>query len=314
MRKLPNWISTVLKVAGILHFFLAAGLVFFSNPILAIIQSSHSGLNSTLWLDVSAIGFATLGLGYLVASFNTLRNSVALFMGLSANCLGLILLPAYFGLATFTNGFLAAGLFFMLVWAAILLLMLYKISKVRHVPQSLAHNLNEPFSKTLSRFRTQKGKSLLQLSNEKPALVIFLHHFGSALSRKALLDIKQKQATIEGEGASLVFVHLVNEEKAQAFFQKTGLEHEHRISDPNGIMYNAFGLDRTSFARLPKWHSWLREVRAIFSAYGIGLPLEDGFQMPGVFLISQGEIIKSYRHDHASGGPDYVSLANGEAA
>lgn len=314
MRKLPKWISSVLKIAGILNFFLAAGLVLFADSIQALVQSNHSGVDSVLWLHVSAIGFAILGLGYLVASFNVLRNSVALFMGLAANFLGLVLLPAHFGLEAFTNGFLAAAMVAMLGWILILLGMLYKISKAGLAPQSLAHSFNQPISKTLNRFRTQKGKSLLQLSNEKPVLVIFLRHFGNAFSRKALADIKLKQASIEGEGTSLVFVHLAKEEKARGFFQKAGLADEHRISDPNGIMYNAFGLEKASSAPLPEWHSWLIGIRAILSKYGIVSSPEDEFQLPGVFLINRGEIIKSYRHEKAAGGPDYVSLANGEAA
>lgn len=316
MKKLPKWISLVLKVAGILNILLAIGIVFFSIPILRAIQQESIELsNSVLWLQVAGIGFSVLGIGYLVASYNTLRNSVALFMGLVANVFGLLFFIVHFGLSVFTNSILGLTIVSMLSWGAILVVMLYHISKAKQAPQTLAHSYTEPLSKTLSRFRTQKGKNLLQLSNDQPILLIFLRHFGCTFCREALAEIKQHQASIEGEGARLVFVHLADEEQAQLYFEKAQLGDEHRISDPNGIMYNAFGLERASFAQLLGWRSWVRGIPAIFKGHGIG-PLVggDGFRMPGVFLINSGEIIKSYRHELASDRPDYVSLASSEAA
>ncbi len=315
MKKLPNWISLVLKIAGILNFLLAVTLAFFSGFILAILQQeSLYVVNSFLWLQVAGIGFFVLGVGYFVTSYNTLRNSVALVMGLLANLLGLIFLPVHFGFFIFTSSILFGTMVAMAGWVAVLVTMLYYISKAGQAPQSIAYSYTEPLSKTLSRFRTQKGKSLLQLSNDQPILVIFLRHFGCTFCREALADIKRQKASIEEEGARLVFVHLASEEQALVFFEKTKLDDEHRISDPNGIMYNAFGLDRASFTQVLGWQSWVRRLPAIFRGHGIGPLMGDAFRMPGVFLINRGEIIKSYRHDYASDRPDYVSLASGEAA
>lgn len=322
MKKLPKWIDLVLKGAGILNFFLAVGLIFFSDFILAVIQNANSSassagaeiINSTLWLQIAGIGFAVLGLGYFVASFNALRNSVSLFMGGLANALGFIFLPVHFGLAALTNWILALTMLSMLGWVGVLVIMLYHISKVGQAPQTLAHSYSEPLSKTLSRFRTQKGKNLLQLSNEQPVLVVFLRHFGCAFCREALADIKRKQASIEDGGTRLVFVHLATEEQAKPYFEKAGLEDEHRISDPNGIMYNAFGLERAAFVQVLGWASVKRRIQAILKGHGMGPLVGDGFRMPGIFLINRAEIIKSYRHENASDRPDYVSLASCEAA
>ena len=315
MRKLPNWIAPVLKTAGILNFFLAVGLVFFSDSILAVIQNGNNEVpGSVLWLQLAGTGFAILGFGYFVASFNALRNSVALLMGVMANLLGFIFLPAQFGLLSITNWLLAVAIFSMLGWVCLLLIMLYHISKAGQAPQVLAHSYTEPLSKTLSRFRTQKGKNLLQLSNQQPVMVVFLRQFGCTFSREAMADIKRKQASIEDAGTRLVFVHLATEEQAQEYFQKAGLEDEHRISDPNGIMYNAFGLERAAFVQLLGWPAIKRRFQAFLGGHGIGPLAGDGFRMPGIFLINRAEIVKSYRHQHASDRPDYVSLARLEAA
>jgi hypothetical protein len=38
----------------------------------------------------------------------------------------------------------------------------------------------------------------------------------------------------------------------------------------------------------------------------------DGFQMPGIFLLFHGEVLRSYRHQTAADRPDYVDLAEAE--
>lgn len=310
MKKLPNWISVALKGAGILHFLLAAGLVFFADTNQAIVENNIEEPASALWLQVAGIGFAVLGLGYLIASFNILRNSVALFMGVSAYACGIIFLFVHFGWSVFTNGLLAATLLFIAGAIALLVWMLYGISKARHLPPTLTHSYSEPLSRTLSRFRTQRGKNLLQLSNEQPVLVIFLQRFGYDFCHELLADIRKKQELIEDRGTKLVFVHLAKEEKAAALFRKAGLEGEHRISDPKGIMYQAFELEKTGYDQKGGWGSLLLQRISLFR-----LSRTKGVRnMPGAFLINRSKIVKSYRHGQTSDSPDFESLSSFEAA
>ncbi|MFO0508824.1 MAG: AhpC/TSA family protein, partial [bacterium] len=52
-----------------------------------------------------------------------------------------------------------------------------------------------------------------------------------------------------------------------------------------------------------------RGFRAGFlGKHGIGSAEGDVTQMPGVFLVFHGEILKSYRHQSAADRPDYVAL------
>jgi hypothetical protein len=44
----------------------------------------------------------------------------------------------------------------------------------------------------------------------------------------------------------------------------------------------------------------------------VGRLAGDGFQMPGVFLIFKGEVIRSYRHHTAADRPDYINLADAQ--
>ena len=306
MKKLPNWIALSLRTAGILHIFLATALLVLPGVMTAPLLLEP-------WLPLSSSGLLVFGAGYFIASYNPVRNSLALVMGLLATLLMGLFLLVYPQKAVET-GILVATLSSALAWAVVLLAMLFHISKAGQAPKALAHSFSEPLSKTLSRFRTQRGKNLLQLSNRQPILLVFLRHFGSPFCREALADIKKKQSSIEGEGARLVFVHLAEEEQAKKYFEKAGLQDEHRISDPNGIMYNAFSLERAEFGQVLGWRSWFRGISTKLKGHGSGLVMGDGFRMPGVFLINEGEIIKSYRHGHSSDRPDYISLASGRAA
>lgn len=312
MKKLPNWIALALKGAGILHFLLAVGLVFFADTTLPELENnSVQAPGSVLWLQLAGIGFGILGLGYLVASFNILRNSVALFMGIAAYVCGIVFLLAHFGLSVFTNGLLLAMLVFMAGGMALLINMVYGISKARHLPPTLSHSYSEPLSKTLSRFRTQRGKSLLQLSNEQPVLVIFLQRFSYDFCWELLADIRKNQEFIENRGAKLLFVHLAKEDKAAAFFQKAGLENEHRISDPNGIMYQAFELEKAVFDHNDNWRSLLLQRIPLIK---LGRTRVGVRNMPGAFLINRSKIVKSYRYGQTSDSPDFEFLTNFEAA
>jgi hypothetical protein len=41
----------------------------------------------------------------------------------------------------------------------------------------------------------------------------------------------------------------------------------------------------------------------------MGRLMGDGFQMPGVFLVHHGVVLRSFRHETAAQRPDYRALA-----
>jgi hypothetical protein len=54
---------------------------------------------------------------------------------------------------------------------------------------------------------------------------------------------------------------------------------------------------------------WLRGAAAMARGHLAGAIVGDTLQMPGVFLVRDGEILKAFRHEHTSDVPDYVELA-----
>ena len=54
---------------------------------------------------------------------------------------------------------------------------------------------------------------------------------------------------------------------------------------------------------------WWRGAKAYFSGHGVGALDGNVFRLPGVFLIQDGHILRSYRHTSAADRPDYIGLA-----
>lgn len=155
---------------------------------------------------------------------------------------------------------------------------------------------------------SQTGETLATLV-ERPLFLVFLRHFGCTFCREAVADLSEKRPAIEGKGVPLAFVHLGTEEKAQWFFKPYGMLDVPRFSDPDGHLYQSFGLLRAEFRQYLNSESILRMLSAWFRGHFVGFPAGDIERMPGAFLIDRGEIQKAFRHKLVSDRPDYLALA-----
>jgi peroxiredoxin len=164
--------------------------------------------------------------------------------------------------------------------------------------------------KLLTEMQTNKGDSLLSCSQEQPVLLVFLRHFGCTFCREALADIAKERAKIEALGITIVFVHMTDNETAERYFTRYELEGAIHISDPEKRFYQGFGLIKGNFNQLFGLQSWIRGFSAgVVAGHGIGPQLGDGFQMPGVFVIHNGQVQERFIHKVASDRPDYLELA-----
>jgi peroxiredoxin len=157
---------------------------------------------------------------------------------------------------------------------------------------------------------TNTGESLYALSEQQPVLLVFLRHFGCTFCREALADIAARRAEIEAAGTKVVFVHMTAADVAERYFSRYQLEGAVHIGDPECKYYTAFGLTKGNLTQLFGLQSWIRGFSAgVVSGHGIGPQLGDGFQMPGLFVIQDGEVKSSFIHKLASDRPDYIELA-----
>jgi hypothetical protein len=165
---------------------------------------------------------------------------------------------------------------------------------------------------SLRAFHAETGRSLLDLLDESPVLLVFLRHFSCAFCAQALDRVAQVRAQIEAKGVRPVFAHLGTPERARPYFDYYHLSNVERISNPDATLYRLpfFDLGRTN----PYLHSlhpavllgWLKG--AMFK-YGIGMIKEDAHQMPGVFFLKDRKIVRAFRHRTIADEPDYLKLA-----
>jgi len=157
---------------------------------------------------------------------------------------------------------------------------------------------------------TSTGQTIAQLSESKPVLLIFLRHFGCTFCREAMADVASQRSAIEAHDVQIVLVHMADAPLAEAYLRKYNLTGIAHLCDPSQNLYKAMGLRRGTLGQLFGLKSWLRGFTAgILSGHLVGKLAGDGFQMPGVFLISRGVVIKTFRHASAADRPDYAQLA-----
>lgn len=157
--------------------------------------------------------------------------------------------------------------------------------------------------------KTDTGFTVSELSKSNRILLVFLRHFGCIFCREALDDLSKIKTQLERQNQNVVFVHMASPEKASPYFSKYNLDTAHKIADQDCTFYHAFGLMKGTFNQLFGFHSWLRGIEAgIIRGHGMSAQLGDGFQMPGVFVIENDEVVSHFIHTKVSDKPDYLSM------
>jgi hypothetical protein len=164
----------------------------------------------------------------------------------------------------------------------------------------------------LGETRTESGKTLLELVDERPVLLVFLRHFGCAFCRQAIDDVSKIRTELTARRVQVVFVHLGSPERAQPYFDYYGLSDVERVSNPDGSLYRdpAFTLARVSVFELFRPAVWIGWLKGAVFKYRIGLLKEDIQQMPGVFFLRDRAIANVYRHRTIADRPNYLELAS----
>ncbi len=166
-----------------------------------------------------------------------------------------------------------------------------------------------PIEEVIQGMVTNTGENLSVISSRQPVLLVFLRHFGCTFCREALSDISQRREAIEAMGTRIIFIHMSDNVIAEEYFTKYGLDNAVHISDPSCSYYAAFGLSKGTFTQLFGLQTWVRGFSAgVIAGHGLGPRLGDDFQMPGIFMIVEGQIRDSFIHKVASDRPDYEEL------
>jgi len=159
----------------------------------------------------------------------------------------------------------------------------------------------------LEQFMSNTGETLGDLSRKSPVLVLFVRHLGCTFCREALADLAKRRPGIVAQGISLAIVHMSTDDQAKVLASLYNLDDVPRFSDPEQRLYKAFGLTRGSLLSVVGPQVWLRGFGAMVK-HGIGVPQGDVFQMPGAFLVHNGEIVRAFRHANSAQVPDFDAL------
>jgi peroxiredoxin len=161
----------------------------------------------------------------------------------------------------------------------------------------------------LERASTESGERLVDLVQASPVLLVFLRHAGCTFCREAVSDIAKVRKEIESNGTRIVLVHLGDRSGIERLLQRHSLSDLDRICDTGQELYRAFGLKKGSWRQLYGPKVWARGLMAaVAKGHGLGRPVADPTQMPGVFFVDQGLVASAYRHRSAADRPRYTAL------
>jgi hypothetical protein len=301
-----SWMRKVLLAAAAYNAIWGAAAILFPSLPFQVAGAQVPNYPE-LW---QCIGMFVLvwGVGYACAALDPIRHWPVVLVGLLGKILGPIgfawsvwngRLPISFGWTIITNDLIWWIPFGLILAAAYEETLGKKRTSCREV-QRMA-----------MRARTRAGQSIEEMSRRQPVMLVFLRHLGCTFCREALSDIAKNRRAIEEAGTKILLVHMGSEEQAAPMLSRYGLFDIDRVSDPRQAIYKAFGLGRGGFWSLFGPRMWWRGFQAgVLARHGVGTLIGDGFQMPGVFIVFHGEVIRSYVHQDAADRPDYLSLAD----
>lgn len=300
----PDWAKNVLYAAAIYNLVWGAAVI--AAPMALFRWAGmEEPLYPQFWQCVGMI-VGVYGVGYWLAARDPFRHWPIVLVGLLGKVFGPIgflnaawtgSLPWKWGATIVTND---------LIWWVPFASILYLA--FRHNTNASLGASSVSLDEAVRKIRSQRDASLFELSSASPTLVVFLRHTGCTFRRETLAELEKHRAEIEQSGVNLAIVHMGSPMDGTMMSQKHGLHHAHRFSDPDCLLYRAFGLRRGRFNQLFSLEVVGRGLRAMLRGHGIGKLNGDGFRMPGAFVLIDGKVVVEHRATSAADRPDYLSL------
>ena len=300
---------SVLLAAGLYNILWGAFAVLFPGAIFSWLDMPPPNYPQ-FWQCIGMI-VGVYGIGYAIAAFDPVRHWPIVLVGFLGKVMGPLgmvqalwtgQLPWGFALNCVTND---------LIWWVPFALIL-KHAWVQY--QNEGNDADLPAeSFLLAEAQTTNGMSLAELSQQQPVLLVFLRHSGCTFCREALADLSAARAKIEKSGTKLAIVHMGTAESFAAFTASYGLSDVPAVSDPQRRLYRGLGLRRGKLAQLLGFSVWWRGTKSFFAGHYPGALEGDGTQMPGVFLLQNGRVVRRFIHDNAAQRPDYAALSQAPA-
>ena len=156
---------------------------------------------------------------------------------------------------------------------------------------------------------TNEGNDLRTIAGQNCVMLVFLRHFGCAFCREALADLSVFKSELDLKKVKLIFIHMAEEQYADEYLDTFGLKGQEHISDPDMSLYEYFGLQKGTFRELFGLKVWMRLIGQK-NGSDVQAHLGNVKQMPGIFMLRNGEIVNSFIHKSAADKPDYLAIAD----
>jgi peroxiredoxin len=295
-----------LIAAGLYNLLWGAAVVLWPAGLLRLAELELTPAGMAIWQCLGMV-IGVFGIGYLAASLDPLRHWPIVLVGLLGKIFGPIgflwtaargEIPWSFGWTILTND---------LLWWIPFFLMLRASWQSARTAGS-----DEPVPTVEAALRAttdSQGRSLLDRSMETPLLLVFLRHLGCTFCREAIAEVAARRVEIERDGTRVVLLSMAPPAEFSAMLARAGAGEILHASDPDRHLYRSVGLSRGTLGQLFGLPNVRRAIGAMLRGHGIGAPIGDPLQMPGVFRVHRGRIDRTFRHRYAGDRPPYEQLA-----
>ncbi len=287
-----------------LYFIIWSVLVVLFPSILSSVVIDNSATPLLFW-DLMGLITLVLGIGLLIASFNPLRHWTLILI---ATLFHLCMISGFiYGYYTgfFNSLFLQFVFFNHLIWLFPNLYILYLAYKRNYVTDELLIHSFDASAFPLEMFDTTTGENLGEITTDHKVLLVFLRHFGCPFCKESLMHLAEHKQQFEEKGIKLVLVYMIDAKTASGYLDAYGLAGCLQVSDPEEIFYKRFQLRRGNFTQLFGWKVWVRWIELGFRKKLFNTrPEGDVAQMPGIFLLEDGRIIRQFVYRSVADVPD----------
>ena len=292
-------------------YFVIWSLVVIMFPSILNSVVIEQGFTPVVFWDFMSLVTFILGIGLFIAAGNPHRHWPIILM---LSLFHLAMIGGFvFGytIGFFNNLFIRFIILNHLIWLIPNAIVLYKVYRRSFETDEMLMDTFSSEQYPLSLFDTTDGRNLGEMHEEKPLMLVFLRHFGCPFCKESLLQLAEHRRQLEAEGIGIVLVYMVDDKTAEAYLTEYGLNDVAQVSDPEEIFYKSFRLKRGSFLQLFGLKVWVRWVELAFRKKLFNTkPAGDVAQMPGIFLLQEGKVVKEFVHKSVADSPDYTFFLN----
>ena len=287
-------------------YFMVWGVVVILYPHLLSSVVIGQGYTPLVFWDFMSIVTFILGMVLLIASFDPFKHWLIILLA-SLFHVAMVAGFLYGYIQKWFSGDYVPFLFFNhIIWLIPNFFVLYNVYRRSFETDDMLIDTFNSDDYPLSLFDTTDGRNIGEMADRGPLLLIFLRHFGCPFCKESLLQLQEYRARLEEKGIAIILVYMVSDKVAHEYLSTYGLDDLGQVSDPEEIFYKSFRLKRGSFIQLFGLKVWVRWIslgwnKKLFSTR----PEGDVAQMPGIFLLNDGRIVKQYIHRSVADTPDY---------